>query len=279
MPSVSDWPFVPVPPPRGVNFNALKRGSLASLAMRTTSSLMAREEDRLRRDLVDRVVRGEHGAVGMPLRDVALEAAQAKLREEVERRAAPSGRRHEGQGSRTLSTAARRALNSLRCRLKRCAATRRCSCITCRASSASPARTAAARSRWCCRLCTLSCSVLMKCERITIGMSIRPASIAAQARRAARLQDGPVETGIDHLQALRKGAARLRAMARSICVVQFVQSIRQRDAASPGRQFGRMRFEQATQVEGLLDVELGPFARRARRDSGLPWRARRPPGA
>ena len=36
-PSVSDWPLVPVPPPRGASLIPAKRGSLASLAMRTTS--------------------------------------------------------------------------------------------------------------------------------------------------------------------------------------------------------------------------------------------------
>ena len=48
-------------------------------------------------------------------------------------------------------------------------------------------------------------------------------------------------------------------MARSICVVQRVQPICQRDSPAPGRQFGRMRFEQAAQLESLFDVELGPF--------------------
>ena len=38
MPLVSDWPLVPVPPPRGANEIPLNRGSLASFAMRTTSS-------------------------------------------------------------------------------------------------------------------------------------------------------------------------------------------------------------------------------------------------
>ncbi len=38
MPLVSDWPLVPVPPPRGAKAMALKRGSLDSLATRTTSS-------------------------------------------------------------------------------------------------------------------------------------------------------------------------------------------------------------------------------------------------
>jgi hypothetical protein len=79
MPSVSDWPLVPVPPPRGANFSGSKRGSPASFATRTRR-LVAREDDGLRRQLVDRVVGGEHRPVGMPLRDVALEAAQPQAR-------------------------------------------------------------------------------------------------------------------------------------------------------------------------------------------------------
>ena len=79
-----------------------------------------------------------------------------------------------------------------------------------------------------------------------------------QARRAAAFQDGPMEAGIDHLQALGKRTAPLRDGAVHL-LVQLVQPIRQRDTPSSGRQFGRVRLEQAAQFEGLLDVELGPF--------------------
>jgi hypothetical protein len=39
-PSVSNWPFVPVPPPRAARAMPAKRGSLVSRAMRTRSSVV-----------------------------------------------------------------------------------------------------------------------------------------------------------------------------------------------------------------------------------------------
>ncbi len=42
-------------------------------------------------------------------------------------------------------------------------------------------------------------------------------------------------------------------------LVQGVQPSASAAPPSPSRQFGRVRFEQAAQFEGFLDVEVGPF--------------------
>ena len=65
-PSVSDWPLVPVPPPRGASLSAGEaRLAAAVRAMRTRSSVCLRKGDRLRLELIDRVVGREHRAIGV----------------------------------------------------------------------------------------------------------------------------------------------------------------------------------------------------------------------
>ena len=87
-PSVSDWPLVPVPPPRGANISPAKRGSPASTRDADEVVRAAREGDRLRHELVDRVVGRQHRPVGVGRGEIALEAARAQLGQEldVERR-------------------------------------------------------------------------------------------------------------------------------------------------------------------------------------------------
>ena len=87
-PSVSDWPLVPVPPPRGASFRSAKRGSCAARAIRTRSSMLSRERDRLGCELIDRVVRRQHGPVGIGLGQITGKAARPQLGQEcrVQRR-------------------------------------------------------------------------------------------------------------------------------------------------------------------------------------------------
>ena len=67
-----------------------------------------------------------------------------------------------------------------------------------------------------------------------------------------------MEARIDDLQTLRKLHATFRDGAVHL-LVQAVQLICQSSPAPPGRQFGRVCFEQSAQMESLVDVELGPL--------------------
>jgi len=74
---------------------------------------VARESDGLRRDLVDRIVRGEHGAVGLGHRQVAREAPRAQLGAEGRGQGRHPGaggeaRDHGGQAGSAAGSAARR---------------------------------------------------------------------------------------------------------------------------------------------------------------------------
>ena len=64
----SDWPFVPVPPPRGASLTDLKRGSEREPRDAYEVVGATREGDGLRRELINRVVSPQHGAVGVERR-------------------------------------------------------------------------------------------------------------------------------------------------------------------------------------------------------------------
>ena len=83
-PSVSDWPLVPVPPPRGASLSALE-ARLGS-DRRDADEILGtgRKRDRLGEELVDRVVGREHRAIGMAEAELPLEAAGPQLGQELD---------------------------------------------------------------------------------------------------------------------------------------------------------------------------------------------------
>ena len=93
-PSVSDWPLVPVPPPRGANFKFANRCSPSSVAMRTRSISWRGKMIACGAQLVDRVVRRHDRAVGGAGREIPREAARPQLgaEERVQRQSDGSGR-------------------------------------------------------------------------------------------------------------------------------------------------------------------------------------------
>jgi hypothetical protein len=64
-PSVSDWPLVPVPPPRGPSRHAAEGRAVDHLREPHHIVGIAREHHRLRQALVDRVVGRQHHAAGV----------------------------------------------------------------------------------------------------------------------------------------------------------------------------------------------------------------------
>jgi hypothetical protein len=81
IPSVSDWPLVPVPPPRGVSLMLEARFGHQRGDPRHIVGIQ-REHRRLRQALVDRVVGGQHGTGAVVGTDLATEAAVAQGFEE-----------------------------------------------------------------------------------------------------------------------------------------------------------------------------------------------------
>ena len=81
-PSVSDWPFVPVPPPRGASFRPCEARVIAQTRDAHQVVGAPREGDGLRRELVDRVVGRQHRPVGVGRGQVTFEAAGPQLGQE-----------------------------------------------------------------------------------------------------------------------------------------------------------------------------------------------------
>ena len=81
-PSVSDWPLVPVPPPRGASVTSANCGSCAASGNPDEVVSASRERDCLWRELIDRVVCRQDRAVRVGGGQVSFEASGPQLSQE-----------------------------------------------------------------------------------------------------------------------------------------------------------------------------------------------------